>query len=83
MNDTLLSFGVKKKTKSFSVDIKDFFARYTTDVIGSCAFGIEANSLANPESDFIKNGMFMTYQDLTSYILVKQNYNFRETNFPF
>ncbi len=62
MNDTLLSFEVNEKTKSFSVDIKDIFVRYTTDVIGSCAFGVEANSLANPDSEFRKNGMYSTSQ---------------------
>ncbi|XP_065214526.1 probable cytochrome P450 6a18 [Planococcus citri] len=33
-------------------DVKDFCARYTTDVIGSCAFGVDTNSLQNPDSEF-------------------------------
>ncbi|XP_065214564.1 cytochrome P450 6k1-like [Planococcus citri] len=35
-----------------SIDIKDLAARYTTDVIGSCAFGLDTNSLENPDSEF-------------------------------
>lgn len=38
------------------VDIKDLVARFTTDVIGSCAFGLDCNSLKNPNSDFRKYG---------------------------
>lgn len=38
------------------VDIKDVLARFTTDIISSCAFGIQSNSLKNPDSEFRKYG---------------------------
>ncbi|XP_044009989.1 probable cytochrome P450 6a14 [Aphidius gifuensis] len=42
--------------KSNVIDCREVAAKFTTDVIGSCAFGINMNALSNDESEFRKIG---------------------------
>lgn len=42
-----------------NIDVKDFMARFTTDVISSCAFGLESNTIENPNSEFRQEGKKM------------------------
>nr|ACG68822.1 cytochrome P450 [Anopheles funestus] len=51
------------------MEMKDVLARFTTDVIGTCAFGIECNTLKNPDSEFRKYGNKVFEQD--AVIMVK------------
>lgn len=38
------------------VECRELTAKYTTDVVGSCAFGIEMEALSNEDSEFRKMG---------------------------
>jgi cytochrome P450 family 6 len=39
-------------SKEETIEMKDILARYSTDVIASCAFGIQCNCLKNPDAEF-------------------------------
>ncbi|XP_076759088.1 putative cytochrome P450 6a14 [Xylocopa sonorina] len=42
--------------KGEPIEVRELAAKFTTDVIGSCAFGIEMNSLSDKESEFRRMG---------------------------
>lgn len=61
MYDTIYDVGIElqkyleARTDSV-VEIKEVLACFTTDAISSCAFGIDAKSLENPDSEYRKYG---------------------------
>lgn len=46
----------RQVNKNSEIEMKDIFRRYTTDMIGSCVFGIESKSLEDSENIFNKIG---------------------------
>nr|QZM07446.1 cytochrome P450 monooxygenase CYP6BK31 [Lasioderma serricorne] len=58
MFDTLLQCTEPflKAVEGQAVDIKEVLSKFTVDVIGSCAFGLECNSFGGEETEFIKYG---------------------------
>lgn len=59
-----------------AIDIKEAMARYTTDVIASCAFGIECDTLSNPENEFRKHGKKAIDADLEMFVRVTATQSF-------
>lgn len=43
-------------TDNKSVEVRELAARYTTDIIASVAFGIEVNTIDNPDAEFRRYG---------------------------
>ncbi|XP_031624489.1 probable cytochrome P450 9f2 [Contarinia nasturtii] len=53
-----------EKGEKINIEMKDFFTRYTNDVIATCAFGLKINSFFDPKNEFYLNGKIL--MDFTS-----------------
>lgn len=56
IGDKLVKVLEPKLTVEGHADMREFLAEFTTDVIGNIAFGLECNSLEDPDSEFRKYG---------------------------
>ncbi|XP_017777284.1 PREDICTED: cytochrome P450 9e2-like [Nicrophorus vespilloides] len=63
----LISECAQKFTENFGetgiveTDVKDLFTRFTNDVIATCAFGVQCDSIKDRENDFYMMGKNVTY----------------------
>nr|WET52687.1 cytochrome P450 [Phaedon brassicae] len=56
------------------VEIKEILARYTTDVIGCCAFGLECNCMRDPNAEFRlmgKRAFTQTVGDVLKMVIIR------------
>lgn len=58
------------------IEIRELSAKYTIDVIGSCAFGIETGAFNDEESEFCKVGREMFKHDKISILKLRLQENF-------
>ncbi len=56
IGDTFVSAVKKDLLVSNDIEISEWLARFTTDVIGNIAFGIDCNCIENPETEIRKHG---------------------------
>ncbi|XP_060657460.1 probable cytochrome P450 9h1 [Drosophila nasuta] len=59
----------EKGADSIELEMKDYFTRFTNDVIASAAFGIKVDSFADKENEFFKIGQSVT--KLTGTAIIK------------
>lgn len=69
--DHLVQYMEKIASKDEPVECRELTAKYTTDVIGSCVFGIEMNALSNEDSEFRKMGRKVFNPTLTSMLRIR------------
>lgn len=59
---------VRRNVTNEPIECLELTAKYTTDCIGSCTFGIEMNTLSNEESEFRRIGRDVFHQPWTDLL---------------
>lgn len=57
-----VNFYLEQKRNTIELEVKDSLTRFANDVIGNCAFGVNVDSLKQPENEFYLKG-----QDATDF----------------
>ncbi|XP_011173392.2 cytochrome P450 6A1 [Solenopsis invicta] len=69
--DHMVEYMEKIVGKDEPVECCELTAKYTTDVIGSCAFGINMNALSNEDSEFRKMGRKVFHPDWMHFLRIR------------
>lgn len=70
-DDLVKSLLKKSEDTKLNYEIKDFFSRYTNDVIATCAFGLKINSIAEPNNEFYVKAKEIMFSSLSLTSLLK------------
>lgn len=76
--DATINFLMKEtenESGKTSWEMKDFFMRYTNDVIASCAFGIRVNSFTDPHNAFLECGEEVKSFTMNAKFLIKLGFS--------
>lgn len=57
--------------KEEPTEVRELTARFTTDAIGTCAFGIEMNALSEEDSEFRRIGRYVFADNLENVLRLK------------
>ncbi|XP_069683719.1 cytochrome P450 9e2-like [Periplaneta americana] len=61
--NTYLRTQTGKTVSEVELEMKELFGRFTLDLIASCAFGVQCDSLKDPEAEFVR--IAGTYNDIS------------------
>ncbi|XP_012056174.1 PREDICTED: cytochrome P450 6A1-like [Atta cephalotes] len=74
--DHLILYMEKIASRNEPVECRELMAKYATDVIGTCAFGIEMNALSNEDSEFRKMGRKIFIPTWTNVLRLRMRESF-------
>ena len=66
--EELKDFLLAPASRNEILEVKEIMAKFTTDIIGNCAFGIKCNSLKDPDSEFRNMGRKVVEPSLSNVV---------------
>ncbi|XP_043504588.1 cytochrome P450 6k1-like [Polistes fuscatus] len=69
-----------RKNSNMTIDAKDVFMKYTTDVISTVAFGVRTNSFKEETSEFYQKSLIPFTTNLRRYLSIYKSFFFPELN---